>query len=134
MAAKPKLDRSSKSDLTSTTAAFLILVRATESTAPTTAERDRGFPGKALKAVGESVLQYVQVPPDYLEAQVNGFLGKLQGVLNSLPQMIGGFALEEIELSAEITAEGEVAFLGTGGKLGGTAGLTFTFKRKVSSK
>jgi hypothetical protein len=62
------------------------------------------------KAVSESVLHYVQVPPDYLEAQVNSFLGKLQGLLSSLPQMIGGFALEEIELSAETTAEGRSPF------------------------
>jgi len=132
MAARAKVTRSSTSSVTSKTEHVLVLVRATGSTTATPTDHDRGFAGKTLKAVGESVLQYVQVPPEYLQAQVNGFLGKLQGILGSLPQKVGGFALEEIELSAEITAEGEVAFLGTGGKLGGTGGLTFTFKRKES--
>jgi hypothetical protein len=95
-------------------------------------ERDRGFTEK-LKAAGESVTQYIEMGPERLAVQVKAFLGKLEGVLASLPQKVGEFALEELELSGEITAEGEVAFLGTGTKLGGTGGLKFTFKRKKSA-
>jgi hypothetical protein len=40
-----------------------------------------------------------------------------------------GMQLDEIELSVEITAEGEIKLLGTGVKGGGKGGLTLKFKR-----
>lgn len=123
--------RSSVSPATRTAKDFLVVVRATESVTRSM-ERDRGFKDK-LKAAGESVTQYVEMAPERLAVEVKDFLGKLEGILGGLPQKVGEFALEELELSAEITAEGEVAFLGTGAKLGGTGGLKFTFKRKQST-
>lgn len=37
--------------------------------------------------------------------------------------------LDEIELSCEISAEGEVKLIGTGGKIGGKGAITLKFKR-----
>jgi hypothetical protein len=41
--------------------------------------------------------------------------------------------MDSITVSAEITAEGSVGLLGTGGKLSGKGALTFTFTRDDGS-
>jgi hypothetical protein len=130
MQSNTKQAKPSLSGTVSATDHLLILVRAAE-TSSTPADQDRNSAVTSLRTIGESVCQYVQVPPQFLEAQVLSFLEKLQLVVGNLPERVGEFSIEEIELSAEVTAEGKVAFLGTGGQLGGTGGLTFTFKRKV---
>ncbi len=40
-----------------------------------------------------------------------------------------GLQLEEVTLSVEVSAEGNLSLLGTGGKLGGSGGITLTFAR-----
>jgi len=41
----------------------------------------------------------------------------------------GGLRLDEVELSVEINAEGQLSIVGNGGKLGNTGGITLKFTR-----
>lgn len=43
-----------------------------------------------------------------------------------------GLQLEEITLSVQVNAKGELGILGTGGELGGTGGITLKFLRPKS--
>ena len=44
-----------------------------------------------------------------------------------------GLALEQVELSIEISSEGQVSILGTGGKLEGKGGIKLSFKRVAAT-
>ncbi len=41
-----------------------------------------------------------------------------------------GLSLEEVELSIEISSEGQISILGSGGKISGTGGIKLSFKRQ----
>jgi hypothetical protein len=46
-----------------------------------------------------------------------------------VPDVLGAYAVESIELSAEVSATGTVSLLGTGGEVSGSGGLTISLKR-----
>jgi hypothetical protein len=60
-------------------------------------------------------------------------LGKVFSQAENQAKGNTGMQLEEIELSVEISGEGEVKLLGSGAKAGGKSGIKLTFKRKESS-
>jgi hypothetical protein len=39
-------------------------------------------------------------------------------------------SLEEVEYSIEVSSEGQISILGSGGKIGGTRGIKLSFKRQ----
>ena len=41
-----------------------------------------------------------------------------------------GMSLEEVELSIEVSSEGQISILGSGGKIGGSGGIKLSFKRQ----
>ena len=70
------------------------------------------------------------VSAEKLQQQINVFLVQMGEALKETPAKVGGFALDEIEISAGITAGLEIALIGLGGAKGElTGGLRFTFKR-----
>ena len=75
-----------------------------------------------------------QVDKDALRSQLSSFLSAMQDVLDDLPELLGGFAIEEVTLTAEVSASGSVSLLGTGAEVGGSGGLTFTLKRRPKEK
>ncbi|NES20289.1 MAG: hypothetical protein F6K41_15495 [Symploca sp. SIO3E6] len=67
-----------------------------------------------------------------LEAEMSKFLQIVGGLFNRAQQQVNqqsGLKLNEIELSVEISAEGQVKLLGTGGKAGTKGAITLKFKR-----
>ena len=48
-------------------------------------------------------------------------------VLDGVPAAMGDYRLEQVQISAEVSAKGQLSLLGTGGELAGKSGLTFTF-------
>lgn len=66
--------------------------------------------------------------------QVSGFIENMKAVLDRLPRFVGEFEIDQIAISAEISAKGKVALLGSGGELGGKGGLTFTFRKTRSGR
>jgi hypothetical protein len=63
-----------------------------------------------------------------LRAKVHEFLEQVQTLIAAAPTLTSGYQLQSLEVSAEITAKGSLALLGTGGEAGGAAGLKFVFQ------
>jgi hypothetical protein len=68
-----------------------------------------------------------------LAININLFLEQMSSVLEKTPEKIGKFHFEEFEIHAEVTAEGTIALLGSGGKIGAAGGLRFVFRRSTTS-
>jgi len=49
------------------------------------------------------------------------------------PHALHDLQLDEVQLSVEINAKGEVGILGTGGSVGGSGAIRLTFKRNANS-
>lgn len=72
----------------------------------------------------------MEVPLDVFRQRVASFLGSMHGVITDLPQTFGKYQLDEVTVSVEVSAKGQISLLGSGGELAGTSGLTFTFTRR----
>lgn len=70
-----------------------------------------------------------EIPVEEFRRRVGQFLASVQDVIADLPAAVGGYQLDQVVVSAEVSAKGQVSLLGTGGELAGKSGLTFTFKR-----
>lgn len=84
------------------------------------------------KRVAEQIRTITQkrVPLDAaaLRAQLNGLL-KILGDVSDQANQQSGLQLDEVELSVEITGEGQVNILGNSGKLGNKGAVKLKFKR-----
>ena len=70
---------------------------------------------------------------DELEAKMSGFLQMVGRVFNSAEKeakKASGMCLDEIELSVEIGAEGEIRLIGSGAKASGKSAIKLKFKRE----
>jgi hypothetical protein len=79
----------------------------------------------------------VQVDAEKLEQEMSRFLLVVDKVFTRAEQQTqakpgakSGIQLDEIELTVEISGEGQVKLLGSGAKAGGKGGIKLTFKRK----
>ena len=78
---------------------------------------------KAPNAVG------ISVDPTRLAMSFQQLMQQLGTALSSGLAIPGGYEVDQIEVPLEITAEGSVGILGSGGSLGGTAGLSVVLRR-----
>jgi hypothetical protein len=72
-----------------------------------------------------------EVSVSALREQVTRFLGVFKDVLSVASATVGDYSLEDITVSAEVSATGRLSILGTGGEIGGNGGLSFTFKKRA---
>ena len=70
------------------------------------------------------------VDPETVRIGYAKFLIALQDVVDVPPPKKSNFVLEEVEFSAEISANGEFKLLGTGIGLEATGGVTFKLRRQ----
>jgi hypothetical protein len=70
-----------------------------------------------------------EISADEFKERLKNFLTSMEEVVRDLPETLGEFKLDQITLTAEISAKGQVSLLGTGGEIAGKGGLTFTLKR-----
>ena len=87
-----------------------------------------GFGTGAVQAVHKSLTQRVQISADELKRQIGNLLAVVGDVFDQT-QAESGIVLEGVELSIEISSEGQVSILGSGGKLEGKGGIKLSFKR-----
>ncbi|HLY06537.1 MAG TPA: hypothetical protein VKR31_12390 [Rhizomicrobium sp.] len=73
-----------------------------------------------------------EVPVDSLTGNLRDFLDKMDSVLASIPPVIGEFGVDTMTIDIEISAEGSVSLLGTGGKVSGKGGISLTLTRNPS--
>lgn len=71
-----------------------------------------------------------EVPLPAFRERVTGFLESMRAVIAELPETFGAYELDQVEVTAEVSAKGQVSLLGSGGELAGKSGLTFTFVRR----
>jgi hypothetical protein len=76
----------------------------------------------------------VKVSTQKLEQEMTHFLQVVGRLFNRAEQQAkvnSGMQLEEIELSVEISGEGEVKLIGSGAKASGKGAIKLTFKRQA---
>jgi hypothetical protein len=83
-----------------------------------------------LKRLQDWRLARTEIPTDVLRERVANFLASMREVIATPPDAYGDYSLDQIQVSAEVSAKGQLSLLGSGGELSGKAGLTFTFNRR----
>jgi hypothetical protein len=86
-----------------------------------------------LKRPGDWRLGRAEVPLEVFRQRVTGFLDSMRDVITGLPGSFGQYELDQVTLSAEVSAKGQISLLGSGGELAGKSGLTFTFTRRADA-
>ncbi|MCU0527206.1 MAG: hypothetical protein MUF72_20545 [Elainella sp. Prado103] len=84
---------------------------------------------------GNQSLQRVQVSLDRVEQEMTNLLKGLSGMLDRVQQSVGDVAsmgLDQVTLSVEVNAQGQVSLFGIGGQTGGKGAITLTFKRSAA--
>lgn len=97
----------------------------------------RGTWGSDLKTLEESQKQSVsRLKVAELEQKMSGFLGMVSRIFRTAEQetqKTAGLSLNEIELSVEIGAEGEIRLIGSGAKASGKGAIKLKFTRQKES-
>ena len=95
-------------------------------------DRGGGFsiPGRVFEAERSVVKRdRVSVSADKVKTQMKSMIAIVNDLFDDASTRTG-LQLDEVELSVEINAEGNVSLLGTGGKLGSKGGMTLKFVRQ----
>ena len=66
---------------------------------------------------------------DEVKASMTRFLGQMSDILAGASALGSGYAVDTVEVNAELTGEGKVGFLGSGASVGGSAGFKIVFRR-----
>ncbi len=83
------------------------------------------------KKQGEVVITRRKVKVSKLKGQMREFLQAMNETLDEAEIVNSKMQLDEVEISVEINAEGQISLLGIGGgKAGGKGAMIFKFKRK----
>ncbi len=88
-----------------------------------------GFGSSLVQQTRKSLTQRVQINVDDLKREIGNLLAVVGDVFDHA-QSEAALALEEVELSIEVSSEGQISILGSGGKISGTGGIKLSFKRQ----
>jgi hypothetical protein len=91
-------------------------------------DRGGGFPPQVTEQVRTIVRQRVPLDAVALKSQMNGLLQVVSDVFDQANYQ-AGLQLDEVELSVEINAQGQVSILGSGGSLSDKGAIKLKFKR-----
>ena len=86
-----------------------------------------GFGSSVVQQVRKSLTQRVQISAEELKRQIGNLLAVVGDVFDQA-RAEAGLLLEEVDLSIEVSSEGQISILGSGGKLEGKGGIKLTFK------
>ena len=70
------------------------------------------------------------IDPDVFQERLLAFLGSMDKALQKSPPTVGGFLVDSMSITLEVSAKGSISLLGTGGETGAKGGITFVLKRK----
>jgi hypothetical protein len=88
-----------------------------------------GFGSGVVQQVRKSLTQRVQIGADELKQEVRNLVTVVADVFDQA-NAGAGLLLEDVELSIQISSQGQISILGSGGRLEGKGGIKLTFKRK----
>jgi hypothetical protein len=90
-----------------------------------------GSYGSVSQKVAAILQQKVAISPQQLRQQVTGLVAVVNEVFHQADQQAKpGMTLDEVELTVEVNAEGQIGILGNGGKASGKGGIKLKFKRQ----
>ena len=72
----------------------------------------------------------IQVPVHQLAENTQEFFSSIDRVLGAVRTNISGYELDEVEISASISASGKLTLLGNGAELEGSSSIKFVLKKK----
>ncbi|UKO97543.1 Pepco domain-containing protein [Nostoc sp. UHCC 0870] len=111
--------------------------------APETSPPENAKSGNTTRSFGDKILEKIIIPKGVedaspvkaqdLEKNMTHFLQLVGGLFSRAEQQAkinSGMRLEEIELSVEISGEGEVKLIGNGVKAGSKGAIKLVFKRQ----
>ena len=88
-----------------------------------------GFGSSLVQQTRKTLTQRVQISAEDLKREIGNLMAVVGEVFDH-EQPEAGLSLENIELSIEISSEGQISILGSGGKISGTGGIKLTFTRQ----
>jgi hypothetical protein len=88
-------------------------------------DQERGWSSR-----GESTYRRELVSADKLRGELERLMEGLRPALAGIGGGFGAFSVEQVEISAEISAKGTVSLLGSGGEVSGTGGITIVLTRR----
>jgi hypothetical protein len=88
-----------------------------------------GFGSGVVQQVRKSLTQRVEISAEDIKQQIGNLLSVVGDVFDQARDE-GGLLLDEVKLSIEISSQGQISILGSGGKLEGKGGISLTFKHK----
>jgi hypothetical protein len=91
----------------------------------TEAESGRRGTGDSVRRIVES-----RVSVEVLQANLGGFVETIRDLLDRQATRAGAFELDEVALSVEIGADGELKLLGAGVGVHGSSGIQLTWRRE----
>ena len=80
--------------------------------------------------VGEKVMKATAVAVDQVEKNMAQFLSGIGDVISRGAEITGEYEVDTVEVNAQISADGQIGFMGSGIGVTGSAGITFVFKRQ----
>jgi hypothetical protein len=86
---------------------------------------ERGFGDIVKKAAAKAV------GVSDLKANMDQFFDQLRRILDSGKDKMGAFQVDQVEVSVQITGQGKVCLLGSGGSAGMTGGIKLVLKRSI---
>lgn len=91
------------------------------------ASADRG-----LREITETIMSKgIKIPAENLKSSLESFFKVVLNLISDLPELKLPYSLDEIEICAEISAEGKIQLVG-GLTAGAKGGITFKLKRSDS--
>ena len=84
----------------------------------------RGITDMFRKAIGRAI------PVEQVQQNMTQFLANIQEILAKGAEVSGEFWLDTIEINAQISAEGQIGFMGNNVGTAGSAGIKFLLKRR----
>lgn len=88
-----------------------------------------GFGARLAGQLRSGLTRRVEIGADDLKREIGNLIAVVGDVFDQARRETG-LTLEEVELSIEISSEGQVSILGSGGKIGGSGGIKLSFKRQ----
>jgi hypothetical protein len=103
---------------------------------PTTPQNVRGGWGQEVRSADSVKQSTTKLNVTDLETKMSGFLQMVSRIFSSAEQeakKTSGMSLDEIELSVEIGAGGEIRLIGSGTTVSGKGAIKLKFKRQQVS-
>lgn len=89
---------------------------------------ERSHVKDALPSLKDVIKREVSISPEQLSKNLRDFLDRFRPVITEQPEHIGGFRIDEIELSLAINAKGGVELIGKA-EVGVEGGISLKLRR-----